>query len=72
MSRQGAIKLSVRGADHFSLVRAGELVHGEAVPDPTLGWYSPNYDIKVPALALLATKTTDSDLSFSTFLSLGR
>jgi len=72
MSRQGAIKLSVRGADHFSLVRAGELVHGKVTPDPTLGWYSPNYDLKVPALALLATKISDSDLSFSTFLTLGR
>ena len=71
-SLQGAIKISIRGADDISLVRAGDLVHGEAVPDPTLGWYSPNYDIKVPALALLASKTTNFDLSFSTFLSLGR
>ena len=71
-SQQGTIKLSVRGSDNISLIRAGELLHGEAHPDPTMGWYSPNYDVTVPALALLATKTTDSDLSFSTFLSLGR
>lgn len=71
-SQQGVIKLSIRGSDGISLVRAGQLLHGEAHSDPTMGWYSPNYDVKVPALALLATKTTDSDLSFSTFLSLGR
>jgi hypothetical protein len=71
-SRQGEIKLSIRGADDISLVRAGELLHGEAYPELTMGWYSPNYDLKVPALALLATKISDSDLSFSTFLSLGR
>jgi hypothetical protein len=70
-SQRGIIKMSIRGSDGISLVRAGELLHGEAHPDPTMGWYSPNYDIKVPSLALLATKTTDSDLSFSTFLSLG-
>lgn len=71
-SQQGTIKLSIRGSDGISLVRARELLHGKTNPEPTMGWYSPNYDVKVPALALLATKTTDSDLSFSTFLSLGR
>lgn len=71
-SQRGTIKLSIRGSDGISLVRAGGPLHGEARPEQIMGWYSPNYDVKVPALALLATKTTDSDLSFSTFLSLGR
>ncbi len=51
----GVIKLNIR-ADHkikcIGLVRAGELVHGQALYFPYSGWYSPTYNLKIPALSL--------------------
>ncbi len=37
--------------DHFSLVRAGQALVGPAEVHPALGWYSPTYNLKIPALS---------------------
>ncbi len=37
--------------DHFSLVRAGQALLGPQEVDPTLGWFSPTYNQKFPALS---------------------
>jgi hypothetical protein len=38
--------------DHFSLVRAGEALVGPREVHPALGWVSPTYNQKIPALSL--------------------
>lgn len=54
-SPHGDIELLVQTSvgDHaeFQLVRAGELVHGEGLTEPILGWRSPTYGVKLPALS---------------------
>jgi hypothetical protein len=35
----------------LELVRAGERLFGRQIPDPTWGWVSPTYGIKIPALS---------------------
>lgn len=67
----GTIRVSVRGADQLVLFRAGKLIYGEAHDDPLMGWYSPDYDVKEPAISLVALKTNNADLSFTTFIMLG-
>jgi len=54
-SPHGAVKLEVAsgaaGGAKFSIVRAGNLIHGDAAADAVLGWVSPTYGIKLPALS---------------------
>lgn len=39
----------------FSVFRCGELLHGSTKRSfPTLGWFSPTYNIKIPAISILA------------------
>lgn len=54
---QFSFDLQVEGADHMFLVRAGETLHGDLVPEPTWGWVSPRYGSKQPALLLIARVT---------------
>ncbi len=58
-SEEGPIQLRVTpGMDDIALYRAGERVAGERQPteDPAvLGWWSPTYGYKEPALTLVAT-----------------
>jgi hypothetical protein len=54
-SPHGTVTLEVSvgaptGAE-FSIVRAGKVVHGRGAADPVLGWASPTYGMKVPALS---------------------
>jgi hypothetical protein len=49
----------------FSLSRAGELLHGSA-PDPTRGWTSPTYGVKIPALSLAVVVQGQIEISLST------
>jgi hypothetical protein len=37
----------------FQLIRCGELIRGSGKPTPILGWFSPTYGIKLPALSLV-------------------
>jgi hypothetical protein len=39
----------------FQIIRAGEVILGPAADLPTLGWFSPTYAYKQPALSLRTT-----------------
>ena len=39
-------------APRIQLIRAGELLHGNGSTSPVLGWVSPTYGYKIPALSL--------------------
>jgi hypothetical protein len=64
-SPHGQIRLFIE-ADSAAvwLVRAGELVAGEGEADPILGWYSPSYDLKLPALSLLVELNANPPIRF--------
>jgi hypothetical protein len=47
------VKLSIEGAEEFSLVRAGETLHGSITAQPTWGWQSPTYLEKIPTLMVI-------------------
>ncbi|HUI88014.1 MAG TPA: heparinase II/III family protein [Anaerolineales bacterium] len=47
-----------------SLVRAGELIHGQREAQPYEGWSSPTYGTKVPALSLAVAVTSSKSVSF--------
>ena len=54
-SPHGFVKLEIAAKDvQLSLFRAGKRVYGNGEADPILGWASPTYGVKRPALALLA------------------
>jgi hypothetical protein len=50
--------VQIEGRDP-ALVRAGKLVHGKLRPALTLGWVSPTYGLKLPALSLIAELSGD-------------
>jgi hypothetical protein len=41
--------------ESIALVRAGEALAGPAKTSPILGWFSPTYNLKLPALSLVVT-----------------
>lgn len=58
----GQVRLSVRPdlprspdslVENIALVRAGEVLSGPAKQSPILGWFSPTYNLKIPALSLV-------------------
>lgn len=51
---QVSISLTVRQgpSPSFSIVRAGKTILGSITPQPGMGWYSPTYLQKIPALSL--------------------
>ncbi|MEX2144186.1 MAG: alginate lyase family protein [Anaerolineales bacterium] len=55
-SPKGWVKLEISSNKHgemrLSIFRAGKLMHGQAKADPVLGWVSPTYGVKAPALSL--------------------
>ncbi|MCL5429146.1 MAG: heparinase II/III family protein [Chloroflexi bacterium] len=57
-SPYGEIEISVDGSvgdlTELKLIRAGELLHGSGPSDRVLGWASPTYSVKVPALSFIA------------------
>jgi hypothetical protein len=50
----------------ISLVRAGELVHGEGQAEPFEGWVSPTYAHKSPALSLAWQVRAERQVQFTT------
>lgn len=48
----------------ISLVRAGQVIFGAAESEPTLGWYSPTYGVKIPALSFSLTVRSPLPTSF--------
>ena len=49
---------------HASLVRAGELLYGSSVPSPIMGWVSPTYGCKIPALSFTMEVIATHDVKF--------
>lgn len=65
----GTVILAVSGEPlepALSLMRAGRRLAGKAQAGPTLGWFSPSYARKQPALALLADVEAAAPLSLMT------
>jgi hypothetical protein len=50
----------------FSIVRAGEILHGCTTANPVRGWISPTYGVKVPALSLVLEVASADDVRFTT------
>jgi len=50
----------------FSLFRAGQPLLGTLPPDPTRGWTSPTYRVKIPALSLALVVESDQAITFAT------
>jgi len=50
----------------ISLFCAGELLLGSAAPDPTRGWTSPTYGVKIPALSLSVMAESQTEIIFTT------
>jgi len=46
------------------LVRAGKLLHGSGEADPILGWVSPTYALKLPALSLTVSTEGNAPVTF--------
>jgi hypothetical protein len=51
---------------HFSLLRAGEVLQSQAQANPIMGWVSPTYGQKFPALSCALEVTSQNDVKFST------
>jgi hypothetical protein len=49
-----AIDVSVGDLTELKVMRAGEVVHGSGEPNPIMGWVSPTYGVKMPALSFIA------------------
>jgi hypothetical protein len=49
-----------------SLFRAGEALIGSAASDPTHGWTSPTYGVKIPALSLSISTESQAEIIFHT------
>jgi hypothetical protein len=68
----GALSISVQirtekeVQPEIQLVRAGKLVYGDGSTLPILGWYSPSYNSKIPALALRVRVTSVLPVQFIT------
>lgn len=72
-SPRGVLLLSLAVAEtspvsspQFSLVRAGELLHGRGGAYPTRGWSAPTYGSKVPALSLALETSSSREVKFTT------
>jgi hypothetical protein len=50
--------------DHRSLVRAGQVLVGPQKIHPATGWYSPTYNLKIPALSFALQVRSPRSLSF--------
>lgn len=57
-------QLRIEGAENIYLIRAGESLYGKTTVEPTWGWRSPTYGLKVPALLLIAVQTGKLHLEF--------
>ncbi len=49
-----------------SVVRAGEILHGDLPADPTWGWVSPTYGVNIPALSYSVSVEGSIPLTIST------
>lgn len=57
--------LTLSGVESIALVRAGECLLGDVHPQPTWGWVSPTYTVKLPALLVIAASSGSLPLEIS-------
>jgi hypothetical protein len=62
----GKIPASGDAGLKLQLIRAGEMLYGAGSVTPIMGWYSPTYNVKVPALSLVATLENRPPFGFVT------
>ncbi len=68
LSPYGLISLSIRSSISNlqpSLIRAGEVLYGDAPAHPNWGWVSPTYGHKSPALSFSVTAASPLPITFS-------
>jgi hypothetical protein len=53
-----------QAGDSLQIVRAGKRIYGAGLVAPILGWSSPTYGVKTPALSLRCIVTAVSDTRF--------
>ncbi|HEX9596908.1 MAG TPA: hypothetical protein VF982_08530, partial [Anaerolineales bacterium] len=68
-SPHGAVTLAVNpsatGSPRFSMVRAGKMVYGRGPADSMLGWVSPTYGVKLPALSFNIDVSSDAPFTIT-------
>lgn len=67
-SPHGWVTLGIEANPSFSrvgLVRAGESIYGEGSVSPILGWVSPTYGVKIPALSFAVEATSAETVKFT-------
>lgn len=66
-----SISVTVNSAlGHLQLIRAGEVISGSGATPVILGWYSPTYGVKIPALSLRLSTTSSDSVQFTTIIKL--
>ncbi|MDP3184804.1 MAG: hypothetical protein Q8M58_05995, partial [Anaerolineales bacterium] len=66
-SPYGWVTLGIEANPPFSrvgLVRAGESIYGEGLVSPIMGWASPTYGVKIPALSFAVEATSAETVTF--------
>jgi len=48
-----------------TLVRAGELIYGESLVSPIMGWVSPTYGVKIPSLSFAVEVASTEMVKFT-------
>jgi hypothetical protein len=56
----------------MQMIRAGKLIYGNGESNPLLGWYSPTYGEKKPALSFRVIFSDSDSLRFRTIFQLGK
>ncbi len=67
-SPYGWVILRIEANPSFSrvgLVHAGELIYGQGSISPIMGWVSPTYGVKIPALSFAVDTTSDETVKFT-------
>ncbi len=65
-SPHGWIRIQIEGTGKLTVVRAGQVLTGSETASPILGWYSPTYGVKEPALAVTAERGGGLPIQFRT------
>ena len=55
-----------KNSEYIQLIRSGETIYGPEEYLPTMGWYSPTYDVKLPALSLRGVYQSTLPLEINT------
>jgi hypothetical protein len=67
-SPHGPLRLRISATAPFSqvtLARAGEVVHGTGAVAPIMGWESPTYGVRIPALSLAVSVRSKQSVDFT-------